>query len=209
MPVNGTYSGAPMPADGESPYLPSIFAAYDAVVGQQGNLVATSQSDRDTRYANVKAGTVVTCPSLQKAWMKLTTPPTAASWMTAIEVGAIATSGIVSTTGNWSVSSQWGQRVSGRNLIYLSLAYGGSDIVGSDASATGPGNVADTTMATLQSAWIMAGPPKVTFSIIGPHGGGRGHIRSDTNVVSLADLNTSGRINTGDVIEFSVEYPGA
>ena len=200
-----TYSGAPVPTSGETPDFPADLLAFGNGLDQLVVLKATSQSNRDSLYANVSAGTLVSCASLQKVWMKTTTPPTAAAWITLAEVGTAATSGVITpATTDWSVSAQWAQRLNGFISFRIQLAYSGATLTaGSD------GNIGDTTIGTIQSSWRInsaagywpvAGTTNVMTMVL--------TIGTDGSVI-LRSMVPNGTIQAGHVLAFAATYPGA
>lgn len=209
MPTNGTFSGAPIPNIGEANNASSFMAAYDAVVGGMLVYPVANQSDRDTKYANLKAGRLVTCPSLHKAWLKTSDPPAAPTWDLAWEYGTPVTTGVLTPGPNFSVNAQWGQRVNGNLLVAGALSYTGSTITGAPVGGPNPGNVGDTTVCTLQSGWKPpAGLPTWPASINSTFTPASGWVVSDGSIVINA-LTPGGTISPGDTVRFSAVIPGA
>ena len=206
-----TFSGAPVPTASESPDWPASLLAFGNTIDDMLVLRATSQANRDTLFANVDAGTLVSCASLGKVWMKTTTPPTAAAWITIVEIGTPATSGVVTTATNpnFSVSSQWAQRLNGQLSFQVALAYSGPDIVGNPATSSQPGNCTDTTLCTLQSSWQpLAGALTWPIVIHSSACGGFGFISSG-GVITLTSLVTSGVITSGNTVRIAATLPAA
>lgn len=208
MPTNGTFSGAPIPNRGEAGDGPANFAAYDAIVGSRLVLPATSQSNRDTLYANLPAGALVSCAALGIVWQKTTTPPTAATWKVIAENGPVVTTGIVTAATNFTISSQWARRVNGENQIRIKLSYSGADLVGGAVTAADPGSLTDTTMCSLQSTWqVLDASYGLWFACLAGSAGGWVQITA-ANDIKLAALSPSGKVSAGDSVLFSVKYPG-
>jgi hypothetical protein len=87
MTINTSFTAARLPTLAEGGDGPAAFLAYATDTDDQHVLFATSVSDRDTKYANVRKGTLVSCAELGIVWQKITTPPTAASWRVLVEFG--------------------------------------------------------------------------------------------------------------------------
>ena len=203
------YTGAPVSTAGETPDWPASLWAYANTIDDQHILYATSQANRDALYANVRAGAIVSCAALGIVWQKTTTPPTAAAWRVLSEVGTPATSGVVTAATNFSVSSQWAQRLNGQLSFQAALAYSGPDIVGNPATSSQPGNCTDTTICTLQSAWQpLAGALTWPIAIHSSACGGFGFITSG-GVITLTSLVTSGVITSGNTVRIAATLPAA
>lgn len=87
MPTTLPFTGAQTPTGSEAGNGPANLYAYAMATEDQHVLKATSVSDRDTRFASVTKGTLVSCPELGILWQKITSPPTAASWRVLVEFG--------------------------------------------------------------------------------------------------------------------------
>ena len=202
-----TFSGAPVPTASESPDWPASLLAFGTALDDMHVLRATSQANRDSLYANVTAGTLVSCAALQKVWMKTTTPPTAAAWITLAEVGTPVTSGVVTAATNFSVTSQWAQRVNGMVTVSAILGYSGSTVSAGGNSDLSP----DVSVCTIQSTYL---PPSsllsngVWPSITLNAGTAQGFIDS-SGTVKLGSLTPGQSLSGGLSVRFTVVYPGA
>jgi len=216
MPDISTYSGIPVPTDGETNDLAGILAAFRSTMDPQLVLKATSVSNRDTLYGGttgataVPLGSLVSCAALKTVWMKTSAPPSAATWATIAEVGTPVTTGVVTAATNWTVAGQWAQRVNGGCLVRVDLSYSGSTITASDTSSSVPGNIGgDPLICTMQSAWLLnagAAAWPETFSMAG---GPAGEITIySTGAVNLLSFVPSGTITSGATIRFKASYPG-
>jgi hypothetical protein len=145
MPGTLTYSGAEYPLVGEANDPPADFLRFGDDIDTLLVLKATNQLDRDTRFANVDAGTLVSCAAAQTIWMKLTTPPTAASWLVVYQKTEVTT-GVVTAGANFTTSAQWARIQSALVSVKLTLVYGSTDITGSS-----DGNITDTTVGTVSA----------------------------------------------------------
>jgi hypothetical protein len=208
MPGHLTYSGATYPTGSEAGDGPAAFLAFGSDIDQLLVLKATSQANRDSLYSGVSAGTLVSCASLKTVWMKTTTPPTAAAWITLAELGTPVTSGVVTAATGFSVSSQWAQRINGVNWIRVDLSNTGADITGGAETGTAPGNITDTPVATIQSAWLPASgsgtwPADMYGSIVTAAG-----MVTNSGTVNLTSLVPGGLLRSGDTLRFTVSYPG-
>ena len=198
-----TFSGAPVPTASELPDWPASLLAFGNGLDQLVVLKATSQSNRDTLYANVNAGTLVSCAALQTVWMKVTTPPTAAAWITLAELGTEVTSGVITAGTNFSVSSQWAQRINGIVFWRATLSYSGTTITAGANGDLSP----DITVGTLQSAYL----PNISGSWQVPiqcsQTTGVGHVSTGGSVV-VTSLVSGGSIASGNVVNVSTSFPG-
>lgn len=208
MTTSLTYSGATLPTSGESPDFPAAMLAFGNGLDQLVVLKATSQSNRDTLYANVNAGTLVSCASLQKVWMKTTTPPTAAAWITLAELGTVATSGVITAATNFTTTNQHAQRVNGMMIMTFSMTYSGSDIV-----AASNGNVTDTLVGTLGSSYLpnsgMGADPRYLSFGIPASSGGTISVTPTSGAVTLTSLYPGTTLTSGNVMRFDIIHPGA
>ena len=204
------YTGAPVSTASESPDWPASLWAYANTLDDQHVLYATSQSNRDALYANVRAGSLVSCALSSTTgilWMKTTTPPTAASWVVLAERQAAVTTGVVTAGTNFSVSSQWAQRVNGMISISAVLSYSGSTVTANSSGDLSP----DVTVCTIQSpylppsgllsaGWALAMPLNTTT--------GAGFINSSGDV-KLLSLVPSVSLTSGATVRFSATFVGA
>ena len=201
------YTGAPVATSGESPDWPASLWAYANTLDDQHVLYATSQSNRDSLYANVRAGSLVSCAALQKVWMKTTTPPTAAAWITLAEVGTPVTTGVITAGTNFSITSQWAQRINGMVSICGVLSYSGSTVTANASGDLSP----DVTVATIQSTYLPAsGVLSTGWSLALPLNTttGIGFINSGGDI-KLLSIVPSATLVSGASVRFATTYPGA
>ena len=216
MPDISTYSGIPVPTDGETNDLAGILAAFRGGVDPGIVLKATSASNRDTLYGGttgataVPLGSLVSCAALKTVWMKTSTPPAAATWATIGEVGTAVTTGVVTAATNWTVAVQWAQRINGICHVRVDLTYSGATITASDTSSSVPGNISgDPNICTMQSAWLLNASAAVWPETFSMAGGPAGEITIySTGDVKLLSFVPSGTITSGASIRFKASYPG-
>lgn len=212
MPTNSTYAAIPIPTGTETSWGPTPFAALVAAIDTAVVLKATSQSDRDTRFAGVDNGTLVSCAALNILWQR--DSATSGGWNVLAETGVPVTTGAITanTTGGWAVSSQWAQRLNGRVDLYASLTYSGSTLTGGSVTSTQPGSLTDVEMCTLQSGYLIkSGFTRWIFPLTaGGNGGaaGTGQINVASQKIFLSTIAPSATVQSGDSVEFAVTYPG-
>lgn len=206
MPTTLPYTGAQTPTLSEAGSGPANLYAYALTTEDQHVLKATSVSDRDTKYANVAAGTLVSCAALGIVWQKVTSPPTAAEWRVLAEVGAPVTSGVISPATGFTVSSQWARRTNGRVDLYASFSYTATDAI----VVSSTGNTTDTAVGTLQSGWQLASGISVCVAngMIPGRGDADVFINSAQNIL-MADVSPGGNLATGFTLWVAFSYPAA
>ena len=203
------YTGAPVSTASESPDWPASLWAYANTIDDQHVLYATSQANRDALYANVRAGAIVSCAALGIVWQKKTTPPTAAAWITLAEVGTVATSGIITANSpTFTTTEQHAQRINGFMYMTFSMTYSGSDLV-----AASNGNVTDTLVGTLGSAYWpnsgMGNTPRYLSFGIPASSGGTISVTPTSGAVTLTSLYPGTTLTAGNVMRFDIIHPGA
>lgn len=201
-----TYSGAPYPETSDANDPPGDFLAFGNTLDQLVNLKATSTADRNARFANVAAGTIVTCNAESVVWMKTTTPPTAAAWATVYESPAAVTTGVATAGTGFSIATQWGQVRNGMLNVRLSLTRTGADITANAYNdVDDPGNLTDTAMAVLTTNWR---PPTIwAFAFRANVAPGWGFADTSTGNVYYTHAIPSATIRTGDTVEVCLSYP--
>lgn len=206
MPSYLTYSQAPIPTGPEALAGPANLLAMGNTLDTLVVLKAASQANRDTLYANVPAGTLVSCASLKTVWMKTTTPPTAAAWVVLSEIGTAVTTGAITNAADFTISSQWAQRINGQITLSALLAYSGSTV-----TAGSNGDISDVTVCTIQSAFLpVAGllSVGVTTPMALNNVTGSGFIGSG-GTVKLVSLVPGSSLVSGNSVRFTAIYPGA
>ena len=202
------YTGAPVATSSESPDWPASLWAYANSLDDQHVLYATSQSNRDSLYANVRAGAVVSCAALGIVWQKTTTPPTAANWRIIAENGPLVTSGILTPAANFSIAFQYAQRKSGALWLRGRATYSGSTITPGTN-----GNITDTAICTLGSSY----QPDPAFSSFNwtfrcsAGASSNSNMRYDPGSTSfyLETMYPGSTLNSGDNVNFDVNFPVA
>lgn len=212
MPINTPFTAAPLPTSAEAGDGPANMLAYATATDDMHILKATSVSNRDTLYANVTAGTLVSCAALGTVWQKTTSPPTAAAWRTLSEIGTPVTSGVVTanTTAGFSVTAQWAQRLNGRIDLSVELAYSGTELVGAAAGTATPGALADVVLCTLQTGWLVkTGFARWPFAALIGATDGACHINTSGQSIYLSTIAPSGKLSPGNSVSLAVTYPAA
>lgn len=199
------YSGAEIPTDGDANNPPAHFLAFGTDIDHLLVLKADSTADRNSRYAGVPQGTVVSCAAENTVWMKLTTPPTAASWMVLAQDTEV-TSGVVTAGADFTVASQYAALRNGWVHVRLSLTRTSAvEVVGDDEAGTYPSNFTDVILGTIGAAYRPG--EHVTVVWRGPVVGGFGWISASSGNITLTSSVPSGRLRTGDAVEVSATYP--
>lgn len=204
MPTTLPFSGARIPNQNEAGDPSADFARFGGDIDDKMVLKATSQSDRDTKYASVTAGTLVSCAALKTVWMKTTTPPTAAAWATLAEIGAAVTTGIGIGRSGFSINSQWGQRLNGIIYWRTQITWSGGTI-----SAGGNGDLSpDVLCFTLNSAYLPAANVANWPIVVVAHTTtGAGRVESNGDVY-ISSLTGGGSISSGQTVTIGTSYPG-
>lgn len=210
MPTSTALAGLTVPVSGDAGNVPADMLTLANQLDSLVVLKASSQANRDTLYANAPAGTLVSCALSSTTgivWMKTTTPPTAAAWIILAERQAAVTTGVVTAATNFSVTSQWAQRVNGMITISAILGYSGTTVTAGGNSDLSP----DVSVCTIQSTYL---PPAsllsngVWPSITLNAGTGQGYIDS-SGVVKLGSLTPGNSLSSGLSVRFTTVYPGA
>lgn len=203
MPDASTYSGIPVPTGPEAGDVPGSLSALRAALDPQVVLKATSVSDRDTRLSGIPAGTLVSCEALGTLWQKKAT----SGFRTLAEVGTVVTTGVVSASPNFSITSQWAQRVNGMITISAILGYTGTTVTAGGNSDLSP----DVSVCTIQSTFLPPASllsngvwPSMTLNAMT----GQGYIDSG-GVVRLGSLTPGQSLSSGLSVRFTATYPGA
>lgn len=200
MPTNSTYAAIPIPTGTETSWGPTPFAALVAAIDTAVVLKATSQSDRDTRFAGVDSGTIVSCAALQTIWQKVS-----GGWVTLANIGPIVTSGIISNATNWTIAFQVGQKVNGRTSARIGATWGG----GAALTAGADGNITDNLMGTIVPTWLpnaawWTGSQDLYFY---GNSGSDMRLGADGSLY-LASLHPNASVAIGSQVRFNLEYPG-
>ena len=203
MPDASTYSGIPVPTGPEAGDVPGSLSALRAALDPQVVLKATSVSDRDTRLSGIPAGTLVSCEALGTLWQKKAT----SGFRTLAEVGTTVTTGVVAAAANFSVSSQWAQRVNGMITIAGVLSYSGSTVTTGSSGDLSP----DISVCTIQSTYL---PPAGLLSVGIPCATPLSQLTSEafinsSGVITLLSLVPNASLTSGMTVRFTATYPGA
>ena len=204
MPQTLTYSGARLPTTTEADTVPADLLRFGFDIDQMLVLKATSQADRDARFANVTASTLVSCAALGTVWQKKA-DGAAGGWRTLLQSSDPVTSGVVTAASGWTVVSQWAKYTGGFYAVVCTLQYNGAaDIVADGPADAVPGNITDKQIATLAAPFPIVTRPGVARATVT---GCSVYIRSTDGAVFLTDLATAGRIRVADQVMFTDAYP--
>lgn len=206
MPQSLTYSGARVPLTTEADTVPADLLRFGTDIDQQLVLKATSQADRDARFANVSKSTLVSCAALGIVWQKKA-DGASGGWRVMAQSTDAMNTGVVTGTNDWSVPTQWGKVTNGFYSLYVTLTYSGSsDIVATDQSGSTPGGLVDTQIGTINTPYPPSWGPWVTDSRTNVTGC-TVVIRPSDGAVIITDLPTAGRVRPGDSVTFITTYP--
>jgi hypothetical protein len=206
MPGNLTYSGARYPLNTESDTVPADLLRFGTDIDQLLVLKAVSVSDRDAKFANVTAGTLVSCAPLGIVWQKKA-DGSAGGWRALATIGPVVTSGIATAASNFTVTKQTAQVVNGSIYVNVQANYTGPDIVANPDTETVPSNIIDIPFCTLDASWM----PNAAFLPLpgyfrGIYVGGTFELRAD-NQVWLTTFYTSAKLRSGDPGGFATSWP--
>lgn len=208
MPQNLTYSGARIPTTTEADTVPADLLRFGTDIDQMLVLKATSQADRDAKYANVNAGTLVSCAALGIVWQKISTPPTSPSWRVLNQNADPVTSGVATYSANFSPLKQGAKIVNGSIYLLVQGTYTGPDVVGKPTTDLIPGDIDDLSFATIASDYL---PPAAILPQVGAVrtsvAGGAWQMFS--NQIIITSLSAGARIRTGDSVSVSASWPAA
>lgn len=203
MPTQMPYTGAPIPTLNDGDNVPAAMQAYAEATESMHVLYATDKVDRDTRYADVPPGTIVSATTTQHVWQKR--PGATPTWWTVAEY-SFTNSGILIPRTGWEVATQQGWVINGLRILRVTMTYtGDADIVASGPNDNSPGNVAgDPPMADVNEAWR----PPAQWNTIARGAVTSGNAEITTGgVLRLTDLATSGKLRTGEPLHMNFVYP--
>lgn len=190
------YSKLPYFEAGDTPDLSGYTAQLTTLLDGSPGLVAVDTADRDSRYGDTPAGTIVVTSS-GWVWVKTSNPPDAATWATVRSVETITGSGLAMNNPSWtdtgdSIITRIGNAVD----LYLSMTYQGT--------TTLSGNFGNQIMSTLPSGWV----PARTVSMIGNVAASAACFGvifgKSTRDADITDTN--GTIATGASVVFSASW---
>lgn len=127
----------PNAADG-----PAAFQQFAQSVEKGLYGTATDEADRDTRYADIPVGGLVSCPNLLALWQR-----TATGWHTVTEDTGPVTTGFTAAAG-WDLGVCETVRRDGRADVYMEVFRTGGAI-----NASAGGNIPDTTIGTIPAGF--------------------------------------------------------
>lgn len=198
MSDTSTYSGLPIPTYAEDPDFPLAMSNLRAALDPHIVLFATTSANRDSLYASVPAGTVVSSTTSQTVWQK-----SATGWNTLYsDTGWISLSS-ASWGADFSDNGSYYRVVNGIAYIELRAIYNGANVGGSG----GDGNIANMTMLNVPAAIrpVRSGA-HIPFTYEYGAAYGQGTIYQSTSGMSIGAANPNYAITTGVSIYASATY---
>jgi len=191
-----TLAGLPVPAESAAPDVPADMLALATALDPRLNLLAADAADRDSKYSDAPAGTLVSTPDGWQ-WIRLTD----LTWLTIHSVEtttAFAWSSNFADNGNSILI----RRDSAKYFLFLGATYSGLDLTsGSDGFLT------DTLICTLPSGWRPVNGHSVTFVFnAAPNFGGQGITYGSTGTVNMTDARPSSTLTSGTTVALSASW---
>lgn len=184
------FNGTPVPAGSNQVAVPADLKKLADSVDQRLNLLALNENDRNVRYSDVQAGTLVSTPDGWQ-WLKITSPPDAPEWITVRSVEE--TTGFSWNDTRWADGgNSWLKRSGTRYEMQVLAAYTADDPIPS-------GNIPNETILDLPSGWEVDHRVPIT-GIIQSSYGCAGYVSSALLITDIPDY-TSG-IATGTTVNF-------
>lgn len=143
MPDATTFGQDPIPTGPEAAWLPGALMAYAESIDPKLVHAATSQADRDSRYATLPVGSLVTWAAGRTIWMK-----TAGGWERVFFDSGWVTAGFTYPDINWAAGSY--ARARNRNGIIevrAEVTYNGP------TTAYPSGDLSNVTVAVVPTAY--------------------------------------------------------
>lgn len=196
MPNLTLWGDYPYPTGPEDANLPADFMALAEALDIHTVLTATSSADRDSKYAGIPAGALVTCAAAKTTWLSLGS----GAWTTLYSDSGWVTSGFTMATG-WSSAFSGAckmRRIGAIVNVTVQVEWSGATLV-SDSSA----GMADSPMLTLST-----NRPSLDQSAIGraPSTSGTVSLSATTGLMTLKDLHSGSTLPSGQYIQTNFIY---
>lgn len=177
----------PTAADG-----PSAFQLFAASVEKGLYGTALDEADRDTRYADIPVGGLVTCVARLAVWMRI-----ADGWHTLVSDRVVTTGATAS--GGWELD-RFEAAVQDERQVILSLRVLRT---GGTITAPGNGNIANEVVATIPTGTRPKWSESMNFRATATSGGAT---VSGVGVINLVDAHSGAQITEGQYVEMTTTY---
>lgn len=192
------YSGLPYFEAGDTPDLAGYTAELTRLLDGSPGLVAVDTADRDSRYGDTPAGTIVVTDT-GWVWVKTSNPPDAPTWATVRSVEKLSGAGLSFPNSDWS---DYGDsvitRVGNSCDLYLHATYNGI------ASLTG--NVTNQVICSLPAGWVPARSIPMLGFVGASHSCYGVIFGYSTRNADITDVPSYGSVSTGDAVVFSASW---
>lgn len=195
-------SNTPYPSGSDAPAAAADMMALAMAADAKLVLPAIDEADRDSKYSDAPASTVVASGDSQKLWMKTGALPT--QWLEIYGDSGEVTEGFTTQT-DWSIGAycfarKWGPMVE----VCAELIYNGDDDITDNAS---PGNISpDFTVVTIPAKFAnQVGSRYRTFIWTSSTSAGSGMLYGSGNCV-IRDIHPGGYVRSGDWVRFSITF---
>lgn len=192
------FAGLVTPNDEQKVAIPADMWALANGIDTRLNLVAANQNDRDARYQDVPAGTLVSTPDGWQ-WLKLTSPPAAPSWK--LLHSRETFTGFAWTTGFDDAAGRSSIFHDGSNFdMYIETVYTGDDV-----QATADGSMVDTQVLILPAAWR----PRLSVvpTVFGGYPfSGWGILYASTGSLNISDARPNNKLTSGMTLTITYNW---
>lgn len=177
----------PTAADG-----PSAFQQFAASVEKGLYGTALDEADRDTRYADIPPGGLVTCVARKAVWMRMPV-----GWHTLVSDRVVTTG---ATAGaDWELD-RFEAAVEDERQVVLSLRVLRT---GGTITAPGNGNIANEVVATIPTGTRPKWSESFNFRATATSGGAT---VSGVGVINIVDMHPTAQITEGQYLEMTTTY---
>ncbi len=198
MPDATTFGGDPIPTGPEGAWVPGSLMAYAESIDPKLIHAATSQADRDARFATLPAGSLVTWEAGGTVWLKL-----ASGWQAIISDTGWVTSGVFTyPSADWTAGSY--ARVRNRNGLIdvrFEVIYAGV------TTAYPTGDISpNVTVATIASTYRFTSFGGVLSTTGFSHSVGYSFAVTSTGEFRLVAVPPGESVTNGGLLDVSITY---
>jgi hypothetical protein len=198
------WSGTPLPDTGSQDDIPAILAAIFDSIDSKFNLTSLDESDRDSKFLDLPAGSLVVTLDTFSLWMKM--EDHSAVWTDVLYDTDWVTSGFANSTG-WNISFAKVRRVGKVVELRGASQRTGADIVAS-GSGSHAGNITDSPILIAPAGFLPTTEETsrgVTMQFEGSSGMGSGYL-GPSGAMVMTSYSTGATISTGDVYWFTKSF---